>query len=202
VHRHAAVGRRPRPGWRVPSRSRSAGRCPRGGSRRRSRLPMEFAKDLPLLRGGGAPFSPGMFAPDQDGYWSYGVPLGGWTASRSWAPGSWRTALRRYFAGLITAWRRTRASRSIRALRGLQSTPSRAWGQARTSGAGSCGDRGHVRCVQDGKADRPAHRGVGVGLRGEAGGAGARLSQVLESPIWKSLRQRRDELACHRAPPR
>jgi len=76
-------------------------------------FPLEFAPDLPYRGVEELRFAPGIFKPDQAGYWSYAFV---WWLDGKPALGAaeLNASLERYFAGRASASRRTRARRSIR----------------------------------------------------------------------------------------
>ena len=162
-------------------------------------FPLEFAKDLPYSGVEELRFAPGMFAPDQDGYWSYAFV---W-----WLDGKPKLGtrelqddLKRYFSGLITA---------VGKDKGFAIDPARFKATIHSAPAPSA-KLGHEVKAFAGTADSydafKTGKPIVLNLEIWVWDCGAkRAALVLASPrpstapIWKELRQRRDELACHTA---
>jgi hypothetical protein len=160
-------------------------------------FPLEFAKDLPYSGVEELRFAPGMFAPDQDGYWSYAFLW--WLDGRpALGAAELQDALKRYFAGLITA---------VAKDKGFPVDPARfsASIQAAPRPQGKLGHdveafAGTVDSYDGFKTGAPIVLEVEVWVWDCAAKRAALMlasPKPPTAPIWSLLRQRRDEVACH-----
>lgn len=163
-------------------------------------FPLEFAPDLPYKGVEELRFSPGMFKPDQEGYWSYAFVW--WLDGRPTldAP-ALTSSLQRYFAGLCA---------SVAKDKGIPVDPARFSASLHaTDGAGA--KVGHPVAAFAGIVDTydPFATGKPIVLNVEVwvwdcDRSAKRAVFILASPkpagapIWTSLRKRRDEFLCHR----
>lgn len=162
-------------------------------------FPLEFAKDLPYSGVEELRFAPGMFKPDQDGYWSYAFVW--WLEGKPAldAP-ALEHSLTRYFAGLIT---------DVAKEKGYPIDPARF--SASIHPVTAAGDKlGHAVRAYAGTVDsydafatgKPLVLNLEVWVW-DCPQAGRRVALVLASPkpgnasIWSALRERRAELVCH-----
>lgn len=175
---------------------------PEGWNHETIPFPLEFAKDLPYSGVEELRFSPGMFVPDQDGYWSYAF-LWWLDGKPALGAGELEDGLRRYFAGLITAVAKDKGftidpARFAASIHAVPGTPVKLGHPVQVLA-------GTVDTYDGFKTGKPLVLNVEAWVW-DCGAKRAALvlasPKSLESPIWKSLRQRRDELACHRAAPR
>ena len=162
-------------------------------------FPLGFAPDLPYQGVEELRFSPGMFKPEQRDYWSYAFVW--WLEGRPAldAP-ELNASLTRYFAGLCTSVAKDKGqtvdpakfSASLHAVAGAQ----RKLGHAVSAFAGT------VDSYDPFAAGKPIVLTVDVWVW-DCDRSGKRAVMVLASPkpsgapVWISLRQRRDEFACH-----
>jgi hypothetical protein len=162
-------------------------------------FPLGFAPDLGYEGVEELRFAPGMFKPDQEGYWSYAFVW--WLDGRPAldAP-AWNASLKRYFAGLCTSVAKDKGqtidtaefSASVHAVAGAQ----RKLGHAVAAFAGT------VDSYDPFATGKPIVLNVEVWVW-DCDRSGKRAAIVLASPkpasapIWSSLRKRRDELVCH-----
>ena len=162
-------------------------------------FPLEFAPDLPYQGVEELRFSPGMFKPDQDGYWSYAFVW--WLDGRPAIDAAeLSSSLKRYFDGLCTEVAKEKgqaldAAKFSASLHAVADVP-RKLEHAVTALAGTV------------DSYDPFATGKPIVLHVEAwvwdcDRAGKRVVLVLASPkpenapIWSSLHERRDEFACH-----
>jgi hypothetical protein len=162
-------------------------------------FPLEFAKDLPFSGVEEIRFAPGMFKPGEEGFWSYVFvwwldghpPLGA---------AELESALKRYFAGLITDVAKEKGypidpARFAASIRSLPDAPARL-GHAVRAFAGT------VDSYDAFATGEPIVLNLEVWVW-DCTANGKRVAIVLASPkpatepIWNALRQRRDEFACH-----
>jgi len=162
-------------------------------------FPLEFAPDLPYRGVEELRFAPGIFKPDQAGYWSYAFV---WWLDGKPALGAaeLNASLERYFAGLCVSVAKDKGqtidpAKFSASMRLVNSSP-RKLGHAVTSFTGIV------------ESYDPFATGKTIVLNLEAwvwdcDKSGKRAVLVLASPspqnaaIWTSLRKRRDEFACH-----
>jgi hypothetical protein len=163
-------------------------------------FPLEFAPDLPYEGVEELRFSPGMFKPDHEGYWSYAFVW--WLDGRPALDAPELTStLRRYFAGLCT---------SVAKEKGQPIDPAK-FSVSVQAVAGPQRKLGHVVAKLAGTVDSydPFATGKPIVLNVEVwvwdcDRSGKRAAIVLASPkpvsapIWTSLRKRRDEFVCHK----
>lgn len=162
-------------------------------------FPLEFAPDLALSGIEEIRFAPGMFKPGEDGYWSYAFVW--WLDGRpALGAAELETALRRYFAGLITdvakgkgyAIDPARFKASFHAL----PPPPKKLGHAVQAFAGT------VDSYDAFATGKPIVLQLEVHVW-DCAEAGRRVAMILASPqpesapIWTSLHARRDEFVCH-----
>ena len=78
---------------------------PEGWKKEMIPFPLEFAPGIKHAGTEELRFAPGMFKPDQPGYWSYGFVW--WVEDREFqSPDSLADELRDYFRGLLVRWRK------------------------------------------------------------------------------------------------
>ena len=164
-------------------------------------FPLEFAKDLPYSGVEELRFAPGMFAPDEDGYWSYAFL---WWLDGKPALGvaELQDSLKRYFAGLITAVAKDKGfpvdpARFAASIHSVP-PPGSKLGHEVEAFAGT------VDSYDGFKTGLPIVLEVEVWVW-DCGAKRAALvlasPQPSAAPVWNLLRQRRDELTCHAAAP-
>jgi hypothetical protein len=164
-------------------------------------FPLEFAPDLPYKGVEEIRFAPGMFKPDQAGYWSYAFVW--WLDGRPALDAPELTSsLQRYFAGLCESVSKEKG----------QSIDAAKISASVHSVAGPRLELGHAVSAFAGTVDSydPFATGKPIVLNVEVwvwdcDRSGKRAAIVLASPqpasapIWTSLRKRRDEFVCHRS---
>jgi hypothetical protein len=164
-------------------------------------FPLEFAKELPFSGVEEIRFAPGMFKPGEDGFWSYAFVW--WLDGRpQLGAAELESALRRYFAGLITDVAKEKA---------YPIDPARFTASLHVM-PGSTERIGHTVQAFAGTVDSydPFATGKPIVLNldvwvWDCAEAGKRTVMVLASPkpanapIWSALRARRDEFKCHRS---
>jgi hypothetical protein len=163
-------------------------------------FPLEFAPEIRLQGVEELRFAPGMFKPDQPGYWSYAFA---WWLDGEPALGQaeLEQSLLAYFQGLTTA---------VGKEKGRKIDPGRFRVTVRPS-SGAPAKEGHNVQAFSGTAElydafatgKPISLNMEIWVW-DCPVAGKRVALVLASPrptsepIWKDLAQRRDELLCHR----
>jgi hypothetical protein len=172
---------------------------PEGWKQETIPFPLEFAPDLPYHGVEELRFSPGMFKPDQGGYWSYAFVW--WLDGRLAVDASGlSSSLRSYFAGLCT---------SVAQEKG-QTLDAAIFSASLHAVADAPRKLDHVVAAFAGTVDSydPFATGKPIVLNVEAwvwdcDRSGKRAVLVLASPkpesapIWGALHKRRDEFACH-----
>lgn len=171
---------------------------PEGWKKETIPFPLEFAPDLPYQGVEELRFSPGMFKPDQEGYWSYAFVW--WLDGRpALDAAELSSSLKRYFTGLCTAVAKDKGdaidpvkfSASVHAV-----APTRKQDHAVAAFAGT------VDAYDAFVTGKPIVLKVEVWVW-DCDRSGKRAALVLASPkpasdpIWSALRQRRDAFACH-----
>jgi hypothetical protein len=163
-------------------------------------FPLDFAKQLPLHGVEELRFAPGMFKPDQPGYWSYAFA---WWLDGQPALGQeeLERMLLAYFQGLIT---------DVAKEKGFKVDPGRFRASLRPS-SGAPAKEGHTVRAFAGTVEsydafatgKPITLNVEVWVW-DCAVAGKRVAMFLASPhptaepMWKDLTQRRDEFLCHK----
>ncbi len=161
-------------------------------------FPLEFAPDLPYQGVEELRFSPGMFKPDQGGYWSYAFVW--WLDGRpALDAAELSSSLKRYFTGLCTA---------VAKDKGHPIDPARfaasvhALAAARKQDHAVAAFAGTVDAYDAFVTGKPIVLNVEVWVW-DCDRSGKRAALVLASPksasapVWSALRQRRDAFACH-----
>ena len=173
--------------------------APEGWQHETIPFPLEFAPDLPYQGVEELRFAPGMFKPDQDGYWSYAFVW--WLEGRPALDATKLNAdLKSYFAGLCTSVAKDKgqtidSSKFSAAMRVVNSSP-------RKLGHKVASFTGIVESYDPFATGKPIVLNVEAWVW-DCDRSGKRAVLVLASPspqsaaIWTSLRKRRDEFACH-----
>lgn len=171
---------------------------PEGWKKETIPFPLEFTPDLPYQGVEELRFSPGMFKPDQEGYWSYAFVW--WLDGRPTLDAAeLSSSLKRYFTGLCTA---------VAKDKGHAIDPARFSASVQAVSATRKLDHAVAEFAGTVDAYDAFVTGKPILLHVEAwvwdcDRSGKRAALVLASPkpagtpIWTSLRQRRDSFACH-----
>ncbi|HJQ98428.1 MAG TPA: hypothetical protein VJ826_08940 [Candidatus Polarisedimenticolaceae bacterium] len=162
-------------------------------------FPLEFAPDLTYQGVEELRFAPGMFRPDEAGYWSYAFVW--WLDGRpTLGVGELNASLELYFRGLCTSVAKDKGQtvdpESFSASMRLVNSAPRKLGHTVTSFTGT------VDSYDPFATGKPIVLNVEVWVW-DCDLSGKRAVMVLASPkpqnaaIWTSLRKRRDEFICH-----
>jgi hypothetical protein len=162
-------------------------------------FPLEFAPELPYKGVEELRFSPGMFKPDQPGYWSYAFVW--WLDGRPTLDATeLSSSLQRYFTGLITSVAKDKGftidPAKITASVHAVPAPKPKLGHAVKAFAGA------VNAYDAFATGKPIALNVEIWVW-DCEKSGKRAAIVLASPqptsaqIWTSLYKRRHEFGCH-----
>jgi hypothetical protein len=162
-------------------------------------FPLEFAPELPYQGVEELRFSPGMFKPDQGGYWSYAFVW--WLDGRPTLDATeLSSSLTRYFTGLCTSVAKEKGqaidpAKVSASLHGMTDSPRKLEHAVRAFA-------GTVNSYDPFATGKPIVLNVEAWVW-DCDRSGKRAVLVLASPqpesapIWSSLRKRRDEFVCH-----
>ena len=162
-------------------------------------FPLGFAPDLPYQGAEELRFSPGMFKPDQEGYWSYAFVW--WLDGRpALDAAELSTALKSYFTGLCTSVAKDKGHRIDPARISASLHPVA--GKSRKLEHPLKVFAGTVEAYDAFVTGKPIVLQVEVSVW-DCDRSGKRAALILASPkpshapIWSSLRARRDAFLCH-----
>ena len=164
-------------------------------------FPLQFAPDLLYKGVEELRFSPGMFKPDQEGYWSYAFVW--WLEGRPVLDATELNAsLQRYFSGLCTSVAKDKGQTLDPAKFSASLHPVD--GSGPKLGHAVAAFAGTVHAYDAFATGKPIVLNVDVWVW-DCDRSGKRAALVLASPkptsapIWSSLRKRRDDFVCHKA---